>query len=158
MGIQSRDCHHHTTPVTNTMKFFILSILVAAAVASPALSRDDECPTLEQIGQAFEAHFQVEIPEGILDCVHGGDNCPFSSFEAFFEWFEESTGLQIPDVDVDVEALMDACMSGSEDCPTLDEAVDFLQNELGADLDDETIEGIYNCAGDILSQLGFAKK
>merc|ERR1711953_261793 len=156
MGIQSRDCHHHTTPVTNTMKFFILSILVAAAVASPALSRDDECPTLEEIGQAFEDHFQVEIPEGILDCVHGGDNCPFSSFEAFFEWFEESTGLQIPDVDV--EALMDACMSGSEDCPTLDEAVDFLQNELGADLDDETIEGIYNCAGDILSQLGFETK
>ena len=75
---------------------------------------------------------------------------------------------------------MDACMSGSEvmtglyqlntanlsnflvfvpqDCPTLDDAVDFLQNELGADLDDETIEGIYNCAGDILSQLGFNTK
>merc|ERR1712244_149818 len=80
------------------------------------------------------------------------------SLLAAFEWFEDSTGLQIPDVDVDVEALMDACMSGSEDCPTLDEAVDFLQNEFGADLDDETIEGIYNCAGDILSQLGFAKK
>ena len=112
------------------MKFFILSILAACAVASPALSRDDECPTLKEIGKAFEDHFQVEIPDGILDCVHGGDNCPFSSFEAFFEWFEESTGLQveerwpsillfslslqIPDVDVDVEALMDACMSGSE--------------------------------------------
>ena len=75
---------------------------------------------------------------------------------------------------------MDACMSGSEvmtglyqlnkanlsnflvfvlqDCPTLEEAVAFLQNELGADLDDETIAGIYNCAGDILSQLGFARK
>ena len=46
----------------------------------------------------------------------------------------------------------------AQDCPTLDDAVDFLQNELGADLDDETIAGIYNCAGDILSQLGFAKK
>merc|ERR1712154_737342 len=105
-----------------TMKFFILSLLAASAVASAALNRDDECPTLEQIGQAFEEHFQI------------------------------------PDVDVDVEALMDACMSGSEDCPTLDDAVDFLQNELGADLDDETIAGIYNCAGDILSQLGFARK
>merc|ERR1712018_997453 len=133
MGIQSRDCHHSSQV---TMKFFILSLLVAATVATPALSRDDECPTLEQIGQAFEDHFQVEIPEGILDCVHGGDNCPFSSFEA----------------------LMDACMSGSEECPTLEEAVAFLQNELGADLDDETIAGIYTCAGDILSQLGFAKK
>merc|ERR1712088_23004 len=105
------------TLVNNNMKFFILSLLAACAVASPALSRDDECPTLEEIGKAFEDHFQVEIPEGILECLHGG-----------------------------------------EDCPTLEEAVDFLQNELGADLDDETIEGIYNCAGDILSQLGFAKK
>ena len=78
-----------------TMKFFILSLLAASAVASPALNRDDECPTLEQIGQAFEEHFQVEIPAGILDCVHGGENCPFSSFEAAFEWFEESTGLQV---------------------------------------------------------------
>ena len=77
------------------MKFFILSLLAASAVARPALNRDDECPTLEQIGQAFEEHFQVEIPAGILDCVHGGENCPFSSFEAAFEWFEESTGLQV---------------------------------------------------------------
>ena len=83
------------TLVNNNMKFFILSLLAACAVASPALSRDDECPTLEEIGKAFEDHFQVEIPEGILDCVHGGEDCPFSSFEAFFEWFEESTGLQV---------------------------------------------------------------
>ena len=77
------------------MKFFIISLLAASAMASPALSREDECPTLEQIGQAFEDHFQVEIPAGILDCVHGGDNCPFESFEAFFQWFEESTGLEV---------------------------------------------------------------
>merc|ERR1712007_149035 len=84
------------TLVNNNMKFFILSLLAACAVASPALSRDDECPTLEEIGRAFEDHFQVEIPEGILDCVHGGEDCPFSSFEAFFEWFEESTGSRSP--------------------------------------------------------------
>ena len=77
------------------MKFFILSLLASCAVASPALNRDDECPTLQQIGQAFEEHFEAEIPEGILDCLHGGDNCPFTSFEDFFAWFEESTGLQV---------------------------------------------------------------
>ena len=75
---------------------------------------------------------------------------------------------------------MGACMSGSEvmivldcinqanlsnflifaaqACPTLEDAVKFVQNELGADLDDEAINGIYKCAPEILSQLGFAKK
>ena len=77
------------------MKFFILSLLASCAVASPALNRDEECPTLQQIGQAFKEHFGAEIPEGILDCLHGGDNCPFTSFEDFFAWFEESTGLQV---------------------------------------------------------------
>ena len=31
-------------------------------------------------------------------------------------------------------------------CPTLEDAVKFVQNELGADLDDEAINGIYKCA------------
>merc|ERR1711884_218821 len=121
-------------------------------LASPARN---QCPTLQQIGEAFEQEFNVEIPDGILDCVHGGNNCPFSSFQDFFQWFEESTGLEIPDVDVDVEDLVDACMSGSEDCPTLQEAVDFVQTELGANLDDQTVQTIFNCAEDVLAQLGF---
>ena len=79
------------------------------------------------------------------------------------------------DVDIDVEKLMDACMSGSEvtiglaiisnllffspqDCPSLEDAVKFLQHELDANLDDETIAGIYKCAPGILAQLGFARK
>merc|ERR1712045_634667 len=152
MGIQSRDCHHQHHEVLHPHPSRRL------CHASPALSRDDECPTLEQIGQAFEDHFQVEIPAGILDCVHGGDNCPFESFEAFFQWFEESTGLELPEVDIDFEKLMDDCMSGSEDCPSLEDAVNFLQHELDADLDDETIAGIYKCAPGILAQLGFARK
>ena len=76
-------------------------------------------------------HLLFKIPEGdVLHCLHGGDDCPWESFEAFFEWFEKSTGLevgyqtntnksyifsfQIPDVDIDIKALIDACMSGSE--------------------------------------------
>merc|ERR1711876_158508 len=138
MGIQSQ-----TATTSSTMKFFILSLLASCAVASPALNRDDECPTLKQLGQAFEEHFNVKIPDGILDCVHGGDKCPFTSFEDFFNWFQKSTGIKIPDVDINVDELMEACVSGSEACPTLD---------------DEAINGIYTCAPEILSQLGFAKK
>merc|ERR1711879_263271 len=146
MGTQSQ-----TANTSSTMKFFILSLLASCAVASPALNRDDECPTLEQLGKAFEEHFKVKIPDGILDCLHGGDKCPFTSFQ-------KSTGIKIPDVDINVDELMGACMSGSEACPTLEDAVKFVQNELGADLDDEAINGIYKCAPEILSQLGFAKK
>merc|ERR1712203_1329862 len=90
--------------------FILVTLLATSALASPARN---QCPTLQQIGEAFQEEFKVEIPEGILDCVHGGDNCPFSSFEDFFDWFEASTGLEIPDVDIDVDELMDACMSGS---------------------------------------------
>ena len=90
------------------------------------------------------------------------------------------SSLQIPDVDINVDELMEACMSGSEvmivldcinqanlsnflvfaaqACPTLEDAVNFVQSELGADLDDEAINGIYKCAPEILSQLGFARK
>ena len=42
-----------------------------------------------------------------------------------------------------------------QDCPTLQQAVDFLQTELGANLDDQTVQTIFNCAEDVLAQLGF---
>ena len=47
------------------------------------------------------------------------------------------------------------CLSGGDGCPTLDEAIDFIQEETGGYLSDEVLEVIYNCAEDILAQLGF---
>ena len=136
------------------MKFFLIAAVTFAGVfASPALNRNDECPTLEQIGAAIESHFGFQIPDGIVDCLHGGDNCPFESLEDAQAQFEAATGMQFP-VDEDFDAVFDACLNGG-DCPSLDEVVAWVKSELNIELSDEVIAVIYNCAEDILNQLGF---
>merc|ERR1712045_25254 len=151
MGIQSEDRNYQTISI---MKLFLLSLLLSSVLAS-SLNRNEECPTLEQIGEAFENEFNAEIPEGILNCFHGGENCPFGSFEDFFHWFEETTGLEIPELDIDLEEMVAACKADSENCPTLEEVVNFIQNDLGIDMDDELVQVLYDCAEEILSKLGW---
>ena len=98
------------------MKMFLIAALAIAAVSAVPTNRN-ECPTLEEIGNAFEDHFGVavyifyqlcyiliyclshfKIPDEFLDCLNGGDNCPFDSFEDFEGWFESNTGLEVQGV------------------------------------------------------------
>ena len=37
----------------------------------------------------------AQIPDGLMDCVLGGDNCPFEDFDDFAEWFETTTGISV---------------------------------------------------------------
>ena len=76
------------------MKVFLVATLAIACVASAPSDRR-ECPTLDQIAGAFEAEFGSAIPDGALDCLHGGDKCPWSSFENFQSWFKNATGLKV---------------------------------------------------------------
>ena len=46
------------------MKLFLLSILLSillSSVLASSLNRNEECPTLEQIGEAFENEFNAEV-------------------------------------------------------------------------------------------------
>ena len=43
-----------------SMMFLVLTLLASSALATPTLDRD-ECPTLKQIGQAFEKEFGVKV-------------------------------------------------------------------------------------------------
>ena len=76
------------------MKVFLVATLAIACVAGAPSDRK-ECPTLDQIAGAFEAEFGSAIPDGALDCLHGGDKCPWSSFENFQSWFKNATGLKV---------------------------------------------------------------
>merc|ERR1712066_546962 len=157
MGIQSKDN-------SGLIMKILMSLLSVSVLAAPSLNRDDDCSKLEpKIREALQTEFNVEIPEGMLDCVYAGDNCPFESSEDFITWFKKTTGLQIPDADdlpgaddlpdvddlPDADDLLDADyiekIVDLLDCPIPKEALDFVQSKLEAILDDETIQAISNC-------------
>ena len=50
---------------------------------------------------------------------------------------------------------MEACVMEGEGCPSMDDVLDFLQEEFGVSPSDEAIAMIENCAADFLGQLGF---
>merc|ERR1712211_78001 len=64
------------------MKFYLLAVVAVAGVMSGPASRN-ACPTLEGLAAAFESHFGVQIPDGVVDCFYGGDNCPWDTIEDF---------------------------------------------------------------------------
>ena len=51
--------------------------------------------------------------------------------------------------------MMEACLTMGEGCPSMEDVLDFVQEEFGVNPSDETIEMIEMCAADFLSQLGF---
>ena len=61
----------------------------------------------------------------------------------------------MPTVDEEFETAVYDCLHEGKDCPSLDEAVQFVKEELGVDLDDELMDTIYNCAEDFVKLLGF---
>ena len=71
------------------MKVFLVAALAVAGVFGVPSSRNS-CPSLEEIGQWFEHEFGTQIPDGIIDCVHNGENCPFSDFGEFQVCFVSS--------------------------------------------------------------------
>merc|ERR1712066_342782 len=91
MGIQSKDNSGLI------MKILMISLLSVSVLAAPSLNRDDDCSKLEpKIREALQTEFNVEIPEGMLDCVYGGDNCPFESSEDFITWFKKPRDSRFP--------------------------------------------------------------
>ena len=76
------------------MRTFVIASLAVACVAGVPVDRS-ECPTLEMVAGLFESEFGSPIPDGALDCLHGGDNCPWDSFGDFQTWFESTTKLQV---------------------------------------------------------------
>ena len=83
------------------MKLLLLAIVgIASVVGGPVTSEDcafsqDECPTLACLARGFETEFGAEIPEGAVECLHGGDSCPWQSFEQFGAWFQNATDIQV---------------------------------------------------------------
>ena len=93
------------------MQFLLLAGAVLAGVSGFTFNRNDECPTVQDGVTAFEDHFGTQvsqavltscillslpqIPDGLMDCVLGGDNCPFEDFDDFAEWFETTTGIPV---------------------------------------------------------------
>ena len=106
------------------MQFLLLAGAVLAGVSGFSFNRNDECPSVQDGVTAFEEHFGTQvsqqsfkwtlsllghsptvsccillslaqIPDGLMDCVLGGDNCPFEDFDDFAEWFETTTGISV---------------------------------------------------------------
>ena len=89
-------------------------LLLSSALATPVLDRGD-CPSLQQIGEALETVLgvqvkyidkqtqvtsvlmtsSIEIPEGLLDCINGGDRCPFENLKQFRKWIRKNTGIKV---------------------------------------------------------------
>ena len=151
------------------MKVFALTVLVAVG-ASGFSSNRNACPTLQDAVSAFESHFGTQvrkynlhltklafpqIPDGALDCLTGGDNCPWNSLEDFGADFESATGIEIPEPDQDFLDMMEACVTMGEGCPSMEDVLNFVQEEFGINPSDETIAMIEMCAADFLGQLGF---
>merc|ERR1712002_1392290 len=72
------------------MKVFLVATFAIVGVFVVPSSRNS-CPSLEEIGQWFENEFNTPIPDGIIDCVHNGENCPFSDFGDFQVTFVKYT-------------------------------------------------------------------
>ena len=132
------------------MKIFILAAIAAAGVLGGPANRN-ECPTLDQIGHAFEEEFGHQIPDGTLDCLFGGDNCPYESFEDFAVWFKEATGIELPKPyyywDIETECLENY----TEGCPSIDDIINFVQTGLNIKISQEYIDLVRSCAADIMS-------
>ena len=103
----------------------------------------------------FSVVLFAQIPDGAMDCLYGGDNCPWNSLEDFGADFESATGIQLPEPDQEFLDTMEACVTMGEGCPSMEDVLDFVQEEFGVNPSDETIEMIEMCAADFLSQLGF---
>ena len=164
------------------MQFLLLAGAVLAGVSGFSFNRNDECPTVQDGVTAFEDHFGTQvsqqrsllehsptvscfillslaqIPDGLMDCVLGGDNCPFEDFDDFAEWFETTTGipvgrlfhktipltlcLQMPEPEEEDLEVLGECLTEGTNCPSLDDLHDFVQEEFG-----------YNPSGDIITLL-----
>ena len=135
------------------MKVFILAaVAVLGALGGPA-SRN-QCPTLDQIGHAFEEEFGHAIPDGTLDCLFEDDNCPYESFEDFAEWFEGATGIELPTPDEEFENVVKNCIENyPEGCPSIDDVINFVQNELGITISQEHQDLVHMCADDIFREI-----
>ena len=95
------------------MRFLAISALFTASVSGFSTNRN-ECPTLQDAADAFEDHFgtqvtgillisktllSLQIPEGALDCLYGGENCPWEDLQDFGGWFQSATGITLPEPD-----------------------------------------------------------
>ena len=74
----------------------------------------------------------IEIPEGLLDCINGGDSCPFENLKQFRKWIRKNTGIKVDIKRSDIFSLLrnnfqiskaqleliqkgvEACLSGAE--------------------------------------------
>merc|ERR1711908_144526 len=133
------------------MQFLLLAGAVLAGVSGFSFNRNDECPTVQDGVTAFEDHFGTQIPDGLMDCVLGGDNCPF---EDFAEWFETTTGISMPERNEEDLEVLGECLTEGTNCPSLEDLHDFVQEEFGYNPSDEEIAMIENCAESWLQQLG----
>ena len=135
------------------MKIFILAAIAVVGVLGGPTNRN-QCPTLDQIGHAFEEEFGNQIPDGTLDCLFGDDNCPYESFEDFAVWFQEATGIELQTPSQDIEDAVTDCLENfPEGCPSIDDIIDFVQQELNIEISQEHLDLVHSCADDIISQI-----
>ena len=86
----------------------IVTAAIASVVGGPVTrehcaSSQAECPTLACLARGIETEFGAEIPEGAVECLHGGDSCPWQSFEQFGAWFQNATDIQVKYFFLDIE-------------------------------------------------------
>merc|ERR1712189_55080 len=109
---------------------------------------------LKKLDNGLKANSTHKFPMESSTVFHNGENCPFADFGEFQGWFESTTGFTIPIPDTDFIGAALECLHEGNGCPSEEEAIAFVQNELELDLDDELLSTIYNCAGDFVDQLG----
>merc|ERR1712189_100695 len=78
---------------------------------------------------------------------------PLLTLESFRDGLSQQPASQFPFLMHFIGAALE-CLHEGNGCPSEEEAIAFVQNELELDLDDELLSTIYNCAGDFVDQLG----
>ena len=91
----------------------------------------------------------VLVAVGVSGFSSNRNACPWNNLEDFAADFESATGIQLSELDQGGD-----CMTTGAGCPSMEEVLNFVQEEFGVD-PSETFNLIEMCGADFLGQLGF---
>jgi len=92
----------------------------------------------------------AKLEQAFSNCMSGPatrslmrNSCP--SVDEVRAWVESAIG-EVDDYDYDYAAqAIEECLSGSNDCPTIEDAITFIETELGDQIPDDIADAIMNC-------------
>merc|ERR1711931_47799 len=124
------------------MKYLSVLLLVVPTLSLPT-SRSS-CPTMQEVKDWIEDNTGFQVPDVVEECLTGGNDCPYESFEDAVVALE-SLGIQVPD-------SVGQCLSGDMDA--CEDVVDAVEAALGIEIPEEFLEMASACMAEIMEEVG----